>query len=242
MRLSVIIPAYNEEKRIEKTLLSVDEYLSKENYDYEILVVNDGSKDRTGEVVEALTSRVKNLKLIDNRDNHGKGWVVRKGMLEARGDYRLFVDADNSTTVDHLDKFWPYMKENYQVAIASIAKKGAQIAHTEKFYKRILGKLGNLWIQFWVLPGVHDTQRGFKLFTAQAAKKVFEKLTLNRWGFDIEVLALSRKFGFKIKEVPVKWVNDPDSRVKPTAYFQVLIETLKVRWNLWSGKYNDQRI
>ena len=154
MYLSVIIPAYNEEKRIEKTLLSVHEYLSRQGYDYEILVVDDGSKDQTQTIVNSLSSIVGNLRLIDNKENHGKGWVVRQGMLEAQGDYRLFMDADNSTTIEHLDKFWPQIKNGYDVAIASIAVKGADVAHTEPFHRRFLGKLGNLWIQFWVLPGI----------------------------------------------------------------------------------------
>ena len=201
--------------------------------------------------------------MIDNKENHGKGWVVRQGMLEAQGDYRLFMDADNATTIDHLDKFWPYVyphtkraqaaepqvlngngarsgmgvNEGYDVVIASIAVKGAEVVHTEPFYKRILGKLGNLWIQFWVLPGIWDSQRGFKLFSARAAQAVFSKQKIMRWGFDIEVLALARKFGYKIKEVSIKWVNDPESKVKPSAYLQVLIETLKIRWWLWTNHY-----
>lgn len=238
MYLSVIIPAYNEERRIEKTLLSVYEYLSRQNYDYEIIVVNDGSVDRTTEVVSNLSLKIKNLKLIDEKINHGKGWGVKRGMIEARGDYCLFMDADNSTTIDQIENFWPHIQNSFDVVIASIAVKGAEAAHTEPFYKRILGKLGNLWIQFWVLPGIWDSQRGFKLFTAKAAQDIFPKLKIARWGFDIEALALARKFGYKIKEVPIKWVNDPESKVKPSAYFQVLLETLKIRWWLWSNKYS----
>ncbi len=237
MHLSVIIPAYNEEKRIEKTILSVHEYLSRQSYEYEIVVVNDGSKDMTAGVVEGLNTKVQRLKLIDNKENHGKGWVVRQGMIEAQGDYRLFMDADNSTKIDQLDKLWPYIQNSYDVVIASIGLKGADIAHTEKFYKRFLGKLGNFWIRFWIVPGVHDTQRGFKLFSAKAVEAIFPKLRITRWGFDAEVLALARKFCFKIKEVPVKWVNDPNSKVGPSAYLQVLIETLKIRWWLWTNKY-----
>lgn len=237
MHLSVIIPAYNEEKRIEKTLLSVDKYLSRQLYDYEILVVNDGSKDETANIVNGLAGRIKSLKLIDNKENHGKGWVVKQGMLSARGDYRLFMDADNSTTIDHFGKFWPEVERGNNVIIASIAVTGAQVAKGEKFYRRLLGKLGNLWIQFWVLPGIWDSQRGFKLFSARAAEAIFPKLKINHWGFDVEVLALARKLGFKIKEVPIRWDNEGESKVKPSAYFQVLLEVLKIRWNLWLGKY-----
>ena len=238
MYLSVIIPAYNEEKRIEKTLLSVHEYLSRQSYDYEVIVVNDGSSDNTVVAVQCLTPNIQHLRVIDNKKNHGKGWAARQGMLEAQGDYRLFMDADNATTIDHLEKFWPHIESGYGVVIASIAVKGAEVASTEKFYKRFLGKLGNIWIQFWAVPGIHDTQRGFKLFSAKAAQDIFPKLKITRWGFDIEILALARKFGYKIKEVPIKWINDPESKVRPSAYFQVLLETLKIRWWLWRGEYH----
>jgi glycosyltransferase involved in cell wall biosynthesis len=237
MKLSVVIPAYNAEKIIGLTLESVHDYLSKQPYDWEILVVNDGSKDKTVEVVENLKAQIPNLRLIDNKENQGKGWVVRQGMMEARGDWRLFMDDDNSTTIDHLDRFWPEIERGNDIVIASIAVKGARVAKVEKFYRRLLGKLGNLWIQFWVLPGIWDTQRGFKLFSAKSAMMIFPKLTIKRWGFDVEVLALARKLGFKIKEVPIDWRNEGMSRVKPAAYLQVLWEVLKIRWNLWVNSY-----
>ncbi len=233
----MIIPAYNEEKRIKKTLLSVDEYLSRQSYDYEILVVSDGSQDKTADIVNSLAGRIGGLGLIDDEENHGKGWVVKQGMLRAQGDYRLFMDADNSTTIDHLEKFWPWAERGYEIVIASIAAEGAQVAKAEKFYRRLLGKLGNLWIQFWVLPGIWDSQRGFKLFSKKAAEAIFPKLKIDRWGFDVEVLALARKLGLKIKELPIRWANEGESKVNPSAYFQVLSEVLKIRWNLWTNKY-----
>lgn len=239
MYLSVVIPAYNEEKRIASTLKSIDEYLRRQNYDYEILVVSDGSKDGTVSLVKNLESEIKGLRLIDNKENHGKGYVVRHGLLEAKGDLRLFTDADNSTSIDHLDKFIPYINEGYSVVIGSIGISGHKVAFgSEPIWRRILGKLGNLFIQVMAVPGIHDTQRGFKLFTAEAVNKIFPKLTITRWGFDIEVLALARKFGYKIKEVPVDWKNDPNSKVGLKAYLQVLLETVKIRWNLMTGKYN----
>lgn len=242
MYLSVIIPAYNEEKRIGSTLKSIDEYLKWQNYDYEILVVNDGSVDTTSQVVSDLKFQIKNLKLIDNKDNHGKGYVVKQGMLEARGDLRLFTDADNSTSIDHLDKFIPYIDQGYSIIIGSIGISGHKVASgSEPGWRRILGKLGNLFIQIMAVPGIQDTQRGFKLFTAEAVSKIFPKLTITRWGFDIEVLALARKFGYKIKEIPVDWKNDPNSKVGLKAYFQVLLETVKIRWNLVTGVYNKYR-
>jgi dolichyl-phosphate beta-glucosyltransferase len=237
MKLSVVIPTYNAEGIIGPTLKSIYDYLSRQSYDWEILVVNDGSKDNTAGVVEGLKSQIPNLRLFDNKENHGKGWVVKQGMMEAKGGWRLFMDDDNSTAINHLDNFWPEVERGNDVVIASIAVKGARVAKVEKFYRRLLGKLGNLWIQFWVLPGIWDTQRGFKLFSARVAMMIFPKLTIGRWGFDVEALALARKFGFKIKEVPIDWKNEGMSRVKPTAYFQVLFEVLKIRWNLWVNSY-----
>lgn len=239
MYLSVIIPAYNEEKRIGETLKSIDAYLRRQNYDYEVIVVSDGSKDGTTGLARSLEPQIKGLKLIDNKENHGKGYVVKQGMLEARGDLRLFTDADSSTSIDHLDKFIPYIGQGYSVVIGSIAVAGHKVASgSEPVWRRVLGKLGNLFIQIMAVPGIYDTQRGFKLFTAKAVQDIFPKLTITRWGFDVEVLALARKFGYKIKELPVDWKNDPNSKVGLKAYIQVLIETMKIRWNLMSGKYD----
>ncbi|MEK7203582.1 MAG: dolichyl-phosphate beta-glucosyltransferase, partial [Patescibacteria group bacterium] len=205
MHLSVIIPAYNEAKRISRTLISIRDYLSRQSYDWEVFIVNDGSTDNTVEVVRNFASENRSFKIIDNKENHGKGYVVRQGMLEAKGDFRFFTDADNSTSIDHLEKFWPHFSKGYDIVIASIAIKGATRAHSEKFYKRWFGKFGNLWIQLWLLPGIWDTRRGFKVFTKKAAEDVFSKVREQGWIFDDEVLALARKLKYKIKEVPIHW-------------------------------------
>lgn len=238
MRLSVIIPAYNEAKRITETLISIRDYLSKQSYDWEVLVVSDGSRDNTVEIVNKFASENQSFKVIDNKENHGKGYVVRQGMLEAKGDYRLFTDADNSTSIDHLEKFWPHFEKSYDVVIASIAIKGATFAHSEKFYKRWFGRFGNLWIQFWLLPGIWDTRRGFKMFTKKAAEDIFSRVKESGFVFDDEALILARKLKYKIKEVPIHWVNDPESKVKLIDYPKTLIDVLKIRWNLLRGKYS----
>ncbi len=237
MFLSVIIPAYNEEKRISKTLLGVDEYLSRQNYEYEILVVDDGSKDGTVKVAQNLQKMVKNLRLVENRENKGKGGVVAQGMLLAKGQYRLFMDADNATSVDHFEKMLPHFRSGFDVVIGSRAVEGAKIAVHQPFHKELFGKAGNLVIQAAAVPGIWDTQCGFKAFTAKAAEEIFKRLTVVRWGFDVEVLALARLFGFKIKEIPVYWVNDPLSHVTLKAYIKVFFDTFKVRWNLIRGRY-----
>lgn len=236
-RLSVIIPAYNEAGSIAATLLDIDHYLSRQGYPYEILVVNDGSKDNTAGLVRRFEGTIANLRLIDNADNHGKGYVVRCGMLAARGAVRLFTDADNSTSIDHLEKFWPYFDEGYEVVIGSRAVRGATIAVHQPWIKELLGRLGNKYIQLVAVWGIRDTQAGFKAFTAEAAEDVFSRLTIDRWGFDVEVLAVARFLGYRTKELPIRWVNNPHSHVRASAYLEVLWETTKIRLNLWRGVY-----
>lgn len=239
MYLSVIIPAYNEEKNIEKTVRSIFWYLKSRNIEHEIIVVTDGSTDKTADIVRLLKTELSTLVLIDLERNIGKGFAVKTGMLKAKGDFRLFTDADNATTIDHIEKMMPYLEKGYSVAIASIALKGSNVAvGSEPIWRRVFGKMGNLFIRIMAVPGIRDTQRGFKIFTAESAEKIFPKMTIKRWGFDIEVLALARKFGFNIKEVPVDWKNAPESHVGLKAYFQVLAETIKIRWNLITKKYD----
>lgn len=238
MYLSVIIPTYKEEKRVSKTILAIDKYLSKQKYQYEIVTVDDGSTDNTVEIVKKFQKMVKNLRVLENKENHGKGFVVKRGMLEAQGDYRLFMDADNSTTVDQVENFLPWFQEGYDIVIGSRAIKGAKIDVHQPFYKELLGKMGNKVIQIVAVPGIKDTQAGFKCFSAKAAEDIFSKVTIERWGFDIEVLALAKKLSYKIKEVPIEWINDAQSHVKMSSYIEVLMETFKIRWNLMTGKYS----
>jgi glycosyltransferase involved in cell wall biosynthesis len=239
--LSVIIPAYNEEKRISNTLLDIDHYLSKQDYSYEIIVVSDGSKDKTCQIVKKFTDLIKNLRLIDNKENHGKGWVVRQGMLEAQGEIRLFMDADNATTIDHFEKMIPFFEQGYQVVIGSRDKKdaaGAKQAVPQSFLKRQLGNMGNILIQLLAVSGIWDTQCGFKAFQAKAAQDIFSRSQIDRWGFDIEALALARKLGYRIGIIPVNWVNDPDSRVSWRGYLNTFRELFKIKWNFIIRKYD----
>jgi len=242
--LSVIIPAYNEEKTIGETLLSVDKYLTRQNYEYEIIVEADGSKDKTVEVAKNFQKMVRNLVVYDNQPNHGKGWVVRKGMLDAKGDFRLFMDADNATTIDHMDKSWPLLKQGFEVAIGTRDTrdhKDAKQAVAQPFHKRLLGDMGNVLIQVVALWGIWDTQCGFKVFSAKAAAEIFSKSTVDRWGFDIEALALAKALGYKIAKFPVYWINNPNSRVKLSAYLKVFIELFQIKMNLVIDKYGIKK-
>jgi len=235
--LSIIIPAYNEEHRITNTLEDINQKLQNKNWNYEILVVNDGSKDKTAEVVNNLIPKIKGLKLIDNKENHGKGFVVRQGMLEAKGKYRLFMDADNSVTIDQFDNFLPYFKEGYDIVIGSIEVSGAKINEKAGFYRRILGRFSKLIIRLVLGIKIKDTQRGFKAFADYTVQPIFSRQTIWRWGFDFEILYIASRLGYKIKEVPVVWNNSPESKVKLSSYISTFKELLKVKLNALSGKY-----
>ena len=238
MHLSIVIPTYNEAEKIIGNLSSIKDYLSKQSYDWEVIIVNDGSTNNTAELVRSFTEKNRDFRLIDNKKNHGKGYAVKQGMLEAIGDYRLFLDADGSTSIDHLDKFWPYVDEGYDIIIGSIEVEGSKIFEHAQWYRRLLGRLAKYLIRFMTgLWGIHDTQRGFKFFTAKAAEDLFPKIKINRFGFDFEVLALAAKIGYKIKEVPVTWNNPSGSTVNIKSYIATFKELVKVRWNLWTGKY-----
>lgn len=240
MYLSVIIPAFNEEKHIKETVESIYGYLSFRNIEHEIIVVTDGSTDKTNDIVNSMILAIPTLQLLDYDQNRGKGFAVRQGMFRAKGQYRLFTDADNATSIDHIEKMIPLFNQGYDVVIGSIATKGSIVANgSEPIWRRLFGIMGNLFIQLVAVPGIGDTQRGFKIVNAEVADKVFPKMIIDRWGFDIEMLALARKFGYKIKEFPITWKNDPNTSSHPrlSAYFQVLTETVKIRWNLMTGRY-----
>jgi len=242
-KLSIIIPAYNEAHRIGKTILAMDEYFRRQSYGYEILVVVDGAKDNTADVVADLQGQMKNLRLMDNKENHGKGWVVRQGMLAASGDFGLFTDADNSTSIEQIESFWPYVeKEHFDIVVGSIEVAGAQINEHAQWYRRALGHWSKYLIRAVAgLWEIHDTQRGFKLFSAKAATEIFSRARIDRFGFDIEILALGKLLGFKIKEVPVVWNNQGESTVSLKSYLEVLRDLLRIRWYLWTGKYGKEQ-
>ncbi len=237
--LSVIIPAYNEEFRIKKILIDIDEYLKKQNYDYEIIVVNDGSKDKTAEVVSVLESKIVNLRLIDNKENKGKGYAVKQGILQAKGKYRLFTDADNSTSIEQVEKMWPYFQQGYDIVIGSRDVQEAVVAVPQLWFRRLLGDIFNLIVQIiGGLWGIWDTQCGFKGFNKKVVKDIFPKLTVIGWAFDVEVLVLGKKAGYKIKEVPVRWINSFESKVKLKGMIKMLFDVFKIRLNLIKRTYD----
>ena len=235
--LSVIIPAYNEENRIKNTLLEIDKFLTTQDYNYEIIVVNDGSCDGTVELVKNLQKNISRLKIISNQKNYGKGYAVKQGILKTHGKFRLFMDADNATDIKQIQNFFPFFQKGYEIVIGSRDLQNSQIKKHQPFYKEMLGDIGNFLIQILVISGIRDTQCGFKCFSAKFAEDVFPKLKINRWGFDIEILILAQKKGYRIKTVPVIWTNDINSKVTLSAYLGTLKELLQIKWNIIKGKY-----
>lgn len=238
--LSVIIPAYNEEARIGQTLEAVYAYLTAQPYTWEVLVVLDGVKDNTLAVVEAFATGKAHIQWLNRLENRGKGYTVREGMLAATGQIRLFTDADNSTDMSHFDEMRPLFEQGYGVVIGSRDGKDhpkAQQAHPQPFVKRVLGNLGNLFIQAVAVPGIWDTQCGFKAFTAEAAEQIFGRAKIDRWAFDIEALVLARQFGHKIGVIGAHWVDMAGTHVTSTDYLTTFWEAAKIRWLLVRGAY-----
>jgi glycosyltransferase involved in cell wall biosynthesis len=239
--LSVIVPAYNEAERIGKTLERLHGYLTLAPYSYEILVVIDGAQDRTRDVVREHAKRIPPMRIIDRAINRGKGFTVKEGMLAAGGVIRLFTDADNSTDIAHFERMMPLFDQGCDVVIASRNAHDAgqaEQAVPQALYKRAIGKLGNQIVQLVAVPGIWDTQCGFKAFRAAAAERIFSQTTVDRWGFDIEVLALARALKYRIGIIPAHWVNDERSHVRLRDYLHVLADTFSVRRNFLAGKYN----
>lgn len=240
--MSVIIPAYKEGERIGHNLLEIEKFLSAKDFDYEILVVVDGSPDNTAEVARNYSGQVKNLRVIDNKENHGKGYVVRQGLLAAKGKYSVFLDADGSTSITHLDKFLPEFENGYDVVIGSRKIEGAYIQIHQPKYREFMGEGGNWLIRIvlglWKYP---DTQCGFKMLSYKAAQEVASRMVVDRFGFDFELVILAEKLGFKVKQMPVRWLNEEGSTVSltgPNGFIQVLIDLFKTKGRLIAGKYN----
>jgi dolichyl-phosphate beta-glucosyltransferase len=240
IRLSVVIPAFNEELRLPQTLESVTDYLAACDYGAEVLVVDDGSTDGTAQLVRDWPEGEVPVRLVAHPDgtNHGKGATVRRGFGVASGAFRLFMDADNSTTIDHVESFWTYLESGYDVVIGSRDVQGADVVVHQSWYKEIGGKLGNLVIQFLAAPGISDTQAGFKMFSARCIEELLPLLSIARWGFDVELIVAARQRGYEVKEVPIRWVDSPNSKVPAIAYLQVLAEVWRVRKLRKAGAYD----
>jgi dolichyl-phosphate beta-glucosyltransferase len=239
IKLSVIIPAYNEEKRIEKTLRSVDSYLEKQNYSYEIIVVDNHSNDKTFEVVKKLESTVvQNAKAI-RQHIRGKGAAVKMGVENAHGEYLMYMDADNSTPISEIEKFWPELEAGNEVVIGDRYMDKSHKAK-QPLLRTILSRGSNLLIQTVLGMRVNDTQAGFKAFKSDAAKKIFKHVTINGFAFDMELLAIARNLRYRIRAVPIMREEHGGSTVPPSAFIQSLRDLFIIKWNFISGKYTNK--
>lgn len=229
--LSVIIPAYNEEKRIANTLESVIKYLSGKEFTYEILVVNDGSEDNTAGVVTEISTKDSSICLLSNPLNLGKGAAVKTGMLAASGKFRLFMDADDSTEIGHFDLMVPLLEKGTGVVIGSRRIEGAVIEIHQNWIRENLGRLFNLLVRFITGLPYNDTQAGFKAFSSVAADSIFKELKISGWAFDIEILVIARKRAIEIREIPLTWKNSPVSHVKFSGMIKMLIDVIRIKYN-----------
>ncbi len=235
--VSIIIPAYNERKRIKKTIESINGYFLEKTLTRQIIVVDDGSTDNTSGIVEDLKKEIDGLSIITYRPNRGKGYAVRRGVEACQGEYILFTDADNSTPIEEFEKFRPLLRKN-SIVIGSRYLSGSNIVIRQPWYRVLIGRLANLLIQFFILDGIRDTQCGFKSFQHEAAKEIFNRMKVNRFGFDIEILAITRLLRFSVQEVPVSWYNSSESRVRPVKdTLRTFMELIYIKLNLWGGRY-----
>jgi glycosyltransferase involved in cell wall biosynthesis len=233
--LSVVIPAYNEAERLPRTLERVRAYLDGQGRPYEIVVVDDGSLDET--VARAHAAGGAHLRLLSNGVNRGKGYSVRQGMLAARGARRLMTDADLSTPIEELPRLAQRLDEGCDVVIASRALPGSRIEVRQGAFRENMGRAFNLLVRLLVLPGLRDTQCGFKLFSAAAAEAAFARTRLDGFAFDVEALFIARRRGFRVAELPVVWRNDAATRVGWWKGFVAFADLLRIRAHGLLGRY-----
>ena len=234
--LSIVIPAYNEAGRLPATLSRLQSYLRGESYEAELLVVDDGSEDDTVAVVRQVSAADATVRLIA-ASHAGKGAAVRRGMLAAKGTLRLMCDADLSMPPSELPKLLAPLTAGADVALATREGVGAR-RHGEPPLRHLMGRVFNVLVRLLAVPGVHDTQCGFKAFTAASAEAVFARGTIDGFGFDVESLYLARKQGLRLVEVPITWYYQASSRVDPLRdTMRMVRDLLRVRWNDWRGRY-----
>jgi dolichyl-phosphate beta-glucosyltransferase len=227
--VSIVIPAFNEASRLPATLDRIERYLREANLPAEVIVVDDGSRDNTADVVRQRAARWPQLRLIAGGQNAGKGAAVRRGMADARGRYRVFSDADLSVPIDDMEMLLRPLRSGAGVAIASRALRDSRVELHQPWYRETMGKMFNKLVRIFVLGGVKDTQCGFKAFTAEVADRVFPELQTRGFGFDVEVLYRAQHAGYRIVEVPTRWINSPQSRVHPIRHsFAMFLELLAI--------------
>ena len=212
--LSVVVPAYNEENRLGDTLPVMYAYLKEHFSQFELIVVDDGSTDHTPSIVQEFAPQHPEVWLLSYQPNRGKGYAVRTGILQSRGEWVLFSDADLATPIEELPNLAARLREGYDIAIASRAVRGAKLVIRQPWYREFAGRTFNLMVQLLAVPGIHDTQCGFKLFRQEAAREIFSRCEENGFSFDIEVLHVALRLGYRVAEVPVHWMHREGSKVR----------------------------
>jgi dolichyl-phosphate beta-glucosyltransferase len=233
--LSVVVPAYNEEARIGASLARMLAYFDSQDYAYEILVVDDGSTDSTRAVVEQKKGEHANVKFLHYDGNRGKGYAVRYGIVRASGDFVLFSDADLATPIEEVETLYAAIREDKEIAIASRDLPGSQLTRRQSWFREMGGKLFNRCVQLLAVPGIHDTQCGFKLFTRSAAQNIFGRCQIDNFSFDVEALYLARQLGYTIAEVPVRWEHQEGSKVR---FFRDAVRMLKTLFRIRATDYH----
>jgi dolichyl-phosphate beta-glucosyltransferase len=235
--LSIVIPAYNEERRLPESLPQVVDFVRRQSYATEVLVVDDGSVDKTADIVRAFEKEAPFVTLIQV-EHGGKGHAVRAGMLQAKGEYLFLCDSDLSMPIEEVGKFLPPALGDYDVAIASREAEGAR-RFGEPGYRHLMGRVFNLIVNVLAVRGIQDTQAGFKCFRRPAAQAIFNLQTIKGWGFDVEVLYIAQRHKMEIVEVPINWYYKDRSQVRPVLdTYNMLREVLRVRLNSWQGRYD----
>lgn len=233
--LSVIVPVYNEEKRIKK-LVEIVAYLKKQRFLWELIVIDDGSLDHTKRKLTQLKKKLR-FKLISYYPNKGKGAAIKEGMLFASGKYRLFLDVDLSTPLTEFDKLLPHLKK-YDIVIGSRKMKGSDVKIRQPVTRELLGRTFTFLSQQILQVKISDFTCGFKCFSEKAAKDIFSKQIIEKWGFDSEIMYIGKNRRFSIKEIPVIWRDDPRTKVKfPQDIINSLHELLRIRLNSKQGLY-----
>jgi dolichyl-phosphate beta-glucosyltransferase len=246
LELSVVIPVFNEESRVSKSLEGTFRYLKAKKITAEILIVDDGSKDKTIQVVEKFKHQVTHrlaLRVLKHEVNRGKGAAVRTGVLSAKGEIILYMDADNATPLTEYENFRPVLKEGWDVVIGSRAIDRKKVQIHQPLYREAMGRIFNLLVQLIATPSLWDTQCGFKAFKRKAALDIFPLQTIERFGFDVELLYIARKLGYSILEAPVRWFDAPGSKVNMVKdSTRMAFELFLIRWNDLKGRYSPRKI
>ncbi len=228
--ISIVIPAYNEAERIGPTIETIQDYFSKKNQSFDILVVNDGSRDNTGNIVVNRAKERRDVTLLESSVNQGKGASVKRGIIQAASDLILLTDADLSTPIEEFEKLVPWIQNGYDIVIGSRGMKKSEIVLKQPWHRRIMGKVFNLLVRILILNDFTDTQCGFKLFSRQAAKRIFRASRIDGFAFDVEVLFIAKKMGYKTMEVPVKWIDSPHSKINPLRDpVKMLLDLLRIK-------------